>query len=157
MTLKRPADIVGSLAEVIQPWMGPMTLGAFIILTDQVAQIWITLGGVDFAIPISRFQAAVLFAGRIAALAIAMLLTVFAAQGAAHRGWVKVQGLVAIVLAAALVVTLAVLWVDGPQVKSAVPGDQIIRFTAQWIRGLVVSLAGTFGFAAFGVRLLTAR
>ena len=157
MTHRRPADLVGSLAWLVKPWMGPMALAALIILVDQVAQVWMTLGIPDFTIPLARFQAAVLFAGRIAALALAMTLTVFAAQGAVHRGWVKVQGLVALAIATGLVLSLAVLWVDGPQVKTQVPGETITKFTAQWIRGLVVSLFGAFGFAVFGLRLLIAR
>jgi hypothetical protein len=157
MTQRKPADIVGSLAVAVKPWMGPMTLAALLILAEQVGQVGVTLGVPDFTIPLSRFEAAALFAGRIAALAIAILLTVFAAQGAVHRGWVKVQGLVAIAIAAGLLVALVVLWVDGPRVKTQVPADSIARFRAQWVRGLVVSLVGAFGFAVFGFRLLFAR
>src|SRR5688572_8956412 len=132
MTVRRSGGHAGPFADALGPWIAPLCVGALLIVIDQIGQVWITLGPIDFSVPISRFQAAALFAGRTAAIAIAMLFTVLAAEGAQHRAWLKVQGLIGILLAALLVLALSVLWVDGPRVKSSVPGDNISEFTAQW-------------------------
>ena len=157
MMVRRSGAHGSPFADALGPWIASLCVGALLIVVDQIAQVWVTLGPIDFTVPISRFQAAALFAGRTVAIAIAMLLTVLAAQGARHRGWLRVQGVVGVLLAALLVLTLSVLWVDGPRVKTSVPGSNITEFTAQWIRGLVTSAAGAILFSVFGVRLLSAR
>jgi hypothetical protein len=157
MTGRRSGGYASPIVDAMAPWIAPLCVGALLIVVDQIIQVWVTLGPIDFSVPISRFQAAALFAGRTVAVAIAMLLTVLAAQGARHRGWLRVQGVIGILLGGLLLLTLSVLWVDGPRVKSSIPGENLTEFTAQWIRGLVVSAAGAILFSAFGVRLLGAR
>jgi hypothetical protein len=135
----------------------PLGLGAALIVLDQGLQMRAALGAVDWSVPISRFQAAALFTGRLAAFVVAGLLTLFAASTARSRSGVRAHGVVSIGLALVLTGCLVLLWIDGPAVKTSVPGDQIEAFTAQWIRGLVVALTGAPLFAIFGVRLLLAR
>jgi hypothetical protein len=144
-----------TLFHFVRPWRAPLIIGAILILADQMLQMLVTVWPIDLAVPISRFQTAALFTGRMAAIAILGLMLLFAAETAARPAWVKAIGVFALLVWALLLGCLAVLWIDGPRVKTSVPGQQVSPFMAQWFRGLVVSVVGSIGFGALGIRLIT--
>jgi hypothetical protein len=147
-----PAPI--PLAAAIGPWRRPLVLGLLLVLADQLVQLWVSTGPFDLSVPISRFQAAALLAGRVAAFGLVAVMALVAIQGLAGRGARRGLGVVSLALALVLVAGLVILWSDGLRVRSAVPGDQVAAFTAQYVRGLVTSTAGAVGFGILGVRLL---
>jgi hypothetical protein len=112
------------------------------------------LGPFDPGVPSWRFNAAALLSGRITAVALAYLVTAAAAIGAGHATWLRIQGILGILVAVLLLLGLASLWLDGPSVQATVPANQLKSFTAQWVRGLLVGAVGAVIFAVLGIRLL---